>query len=413
MKKKISILALSSILIAGSALASGYRIPEQSVDSTAKAGANIASAAHASTSYYNPANMSWTKDGYLFEAATTYINLPSVAYTDHRSPLMNGSSKTEQFLIPTFFFVSPNIDNFRFGLSATAPFGLAKRWQQPFPRGTAEEYSLTVLELNPTVSYKIGDMFSIAGGVRMIYSDAQVTSYAQTANGMMLTRTMEGDATGWGYNLAASVRPTKEMNISVTYRSNIDLGLEGDVALGTNVPSPYRMTTGGGVEIPAPAVLGISMAYTFGPATVDLTWERTFWSEYESIDFQYDVPIMHPVLNAVFTPPVPKNWDDSNAYRIGLDYKLNAELTLMAGFGYDETPVPDETLGFELPDSDAWLYSIGARYRVSEVMEIGMAYLYDYKESRTVVNGSPSTGINGEFTDSAAHLLSLGLRYDF
>jgi long-chain fatty acid transport protein len=35
MKKKISILALSSILIAGSALASGYRIPEQSVDSTA------------------------------------------------------------------------------------------------------------------------------------------------------------------------------------------------------------------------------------------------------------------------------------------------------------------------------------------------------------------------------------------
>jgi long-chain fatty acid transport protein len=413
MKKKISVLALSAILVAGSAFASGYRIPEQSIDSTAKAGANVASASHADTSYYNPANMAWTKDTFQFEADAIYINLPSVSYTDNRSPFMNGSSKTENFLLPTFFLVSPNMNNFRFGLAAVVPYGLSKRWEQPFPRSTAEEYSLEVYEFNPSVSYQIGDMFSIAGGVRMIYSKAQVTSYAQTANGMMLTRTMEGDTTEWGYNLAASLRPMEEMNVSVSYRSNVDLGLEGDVALGTNFPSMFRMETGGAVDIPAPAVLGISMAYTFGPATVDVTWERTFWSEYDAINFQYDVPIMHPVLNAVFTPAVPKNWDDSNAYRIGLEYELNGDLTLMAGFGYDETPVPDETLGFELPDSDAWLYSLGARYRISDVMEVGMAYLYDYKESRIVTNGSPTAGINGEFTDSAAHLLSVGLSYDF
>ena len=413
MKKKISVLALSSIFIAGSAMASGYRIPEQSVDSTAKVGANIASASHADASYYNPANMSWLKDSWQFEGALTYINLVSVNYEDNRSPLMNGSSNKEQFVLPTFFLVSPDMNNFRFGISATAPYGLAKRWQQPFPRSTAEEYSLKVYELNPTVSYKTCDSFSLAAGVRMIYSSAKVSSYAQTSDGMMLTRAMDGDTTEWGYNLAASVRPMDDMNISVTYRSNIDLGLEGDVTLGTNYPSMFAMSTGGSVEVPAPAILGISMAYTFGPATVDLTWERNFWSEYDSIDFVYDTPVMHPVLNAVFTPSVPKNWEDSNSYRIGLDYELNADITLMAGFGYDENPIPDDTLGFELPDSDAWLYSIGFRYRVSGAMEIGMAYLYDYKESRTVVNGSPRTGINGEFTDSAAHLLSLGLSYDF
>lgn len=413
MKKTLSVLVLGSMLVAGTALAAGYRIPEQSVDSTAKAGANIASASHASSSYYNPANMAWTEDVLQFEAAATYINLPSVSYSDNRSPYMNGSSKTEQFLLPTFFLVSPDINNFRFGLSATIPFGLSKRWQQPFPRSTAEEYSLTVYEFNPSASYQFGEMFSVAAGLRMIYSEAQVTSYAQTANGMMLTRTMEGDATGWGYNVAASVRPTQDINLSVSYRSNIDLDLEGDVNLGTNFPSPYRMATDGAVEIPAPAVFGLSMAYTMGPATIDLTWERTFWSEYESITFHYDTPVVHPVLSAAFTPAVPKNWDDSDAYRIGLDYKLNETLTLMAGFGYDKTPVPDAALGFELPDSDAFLYSIGARYRVSEAMEIGLAYLYNYKESRTVVNGSPATGINGEFTDSSAHLLSMGLRYDF
>ena len=41
MKKTISVVALASVLAAGSAFASGYRIPEQSADSTAKAGANI------------------------------------------------------------------------------------------------------------------------------------------------------------------------------------------------------------------------------------------------------------------------------------------------------------------------------------------------------------------------------------
>lgn len=413
MKKKISVLALSSILIAGSALASGYRIPEQSVDSVAKAGANIASSTHADTSYYNPANMAWTKDGWQFEAALTYINLPSVTYEDNRSPYMNGTSTTEEFLLPTFFLVSPDYNNFRFGISATAPYGLSKRWRQPFPRSTAEEYGLSVYELNPTVSYQVGEMFSIGGGVRMIYSSGNVTSYAVTRDGMLLTRSLSGDTAEWGYNLAASLRPTEAMNVSVTYRSNIDMDLDGDVIMGTNVPSMYAMATGGSVEIPAPAVLSASLAYTFGAATVDLTWDRTFWSEYENIDVQYDSPVMHPVLNAAFGRVIPKNWDDSNCYRIGLDYVLNADLTLMAGFAFDDSPVPDDTLGFELPDSDAYLYSFGMRYRVSEQMEVGMAYLYDYKESRTVVNGSPSTGINGQFTGSSAHLLSLGLSYNF
>ncbi len=413
MKKKFSVLALSSILIAGTAMASGFRIPEQSIDSLAKAGANIASASHADASYFNPANMSWSKDTWQFEADMTYINLSSVTYKDNRSAFMNGDSRTEQFLLPTFFLVSPDFNNFRFGISATAPYGLSKRWDQPFPKATAEEYSLSVYEFNPTVSYAMGDMFSLAGGVRMIYSKANVSNYAVQSDGLMVTRSMNGDTTEWGYNLAASLRPNKDVNISATYRSNVDMNLEGDVVMGTNYPSMYTQATYGSVEIPAPAVFSLSMAYTFGAATVDLTWDRTFWSEYDSIDFTYTSPVVHPVLNSVFTPAVPKNWDDSNAYRIGLDYVLNPTFTLMAGFTYDETPVPEENLGFELPDSNAYLYSVGFRYRVSEAMEIGASYLFDYKESRTVSNGSATSGINGEFSDSAAHLFSMGLSYDF
>lgn len=409
MKKKISVLALSFILLAGSAWASGYRIPEQSVDSVAKAGANIASSTGADSSYFNPANMSWTKDAWQFEGALTYINLPAITYTDNRTPLYNGESEVENFVFPTVFLISPNINNFRFGFSVTAPNGLAKRWTQPFPRSYAQEYSLKVFDVNPTVSYQIGDMFSLAGGVRMLYSSAKLSNYAvQSDTGIAINRAMDGDTIEWGWNLAASLRPMDNMNLSVTYRSNVDLDLDGDVNMGTNYPMPYSMNTGGNVSVPAPAVLGISMAYTIDKATVDLTWERTYWSEYERIAFQYNTPITHPVL-AIYNQSIPKNWEDSDSYRIGLSYELNPTWTLMAGFAYDETGVPDATLGFELPDSDSFLYSIGARYRVNEQMELGLAYLYDYKTSRSVSNDT----INGTFTDASAHLLSFGLSYDF
>jgi long-chain fatty acid transport protein len=73
MKKIIAVAALAALLAAGSASASGYRIPEQSVDSTAKAGANIASAAGADASYYNPANMAWmAADKWQVEGDLTY-----------------------------------------------------------------------------------------------------------------------------------------------------------------------------------------------------------------------------------------------------------------------------------------------------------------------------------------------------
>ena len=62
MKKKIALLAITGIFTAGSALASGWRIPEQSVNSTALSAAYVANAHGADAAYFNPANMSFETD---------------------------------------------------------------------------------------------------------------------------------------------------------------------------------------------------------------------------------------------------------------------------------------------------------------------------------------------------------------
>lgn len=87
------------------------------------------------------------------------------------------------------FAVSPDYNNFRFGFSLTAPAGLSKRWQAPYPRVYAEEFTLKVFDLNPTVSYKFNDRFSIGAGLQAVYTSGKVKNDA-----VLVTRDLDGDS---------------------------------------------------------------------------------------------------------------------------------------------------------------------------------------------------------------------------
>ncbi len=408
MKKTVSVLALASIFAAGSAYGSGYRIPEQNADSTAKAGAHVASALGPDAAYFNPANLSWLEDRWQIEGDLTYIHLTSVDYTDTRSPTLDGSSEKENFVIPTIFATSPSYNDFRFGFSITTPYGLAKRWEDPYPGMFSRNFELKTFDINPTVTYKVNDMFSVAGGVRLLYGEATAKNVGMTSSGISFSGDIEVDALEWGYNLAVAVRPNEKSNISITYRSHIDMDGDSDNILMTSLGSTV-VTTSGDAELPAPAVLTIAGAYTFDKLTVELAWDRTFWSEYEDLDFNFDTALTNPILYAAYDVPKTKDWDDASAYRLSLEYKLNDIWTLLGGFAYDENPIPDETLGFETPDSDAWLFSIGTRYKYSEQTDFALGLLYDYKESRTVSNGT----VEGKIDGAGAILVSLGMKYKF
>ncbi|MBU0908380.1 MAG: outer membrane protein transport protein, partial [Proteobacteria bacterium] len=217
-----------------------------------------------------------------------------------------------------------------------------------------------------------------------------------------------------GYNLAMTIKPTKEWNIAATYRSEVDMGLTGSATLYTNFPSAYTYKGDARLEVVTPAVLTIGTSYTFfDKTTVELTWDKTYWGDYKQLDFNYNDPLLNPVLIAAFDDPKAKNWHDSNAYRIGITHKCTDRFTAMIGFAYDETPIPSDTLGFELPGSDALLFSFGGRYQVNEHLELGGAYLLDHKKTREITNPDNSSQINGKFEDAGAHVVTLGMIYKF
>lgn len=414
--KKLALVSAISLAATGQAMAAGYKIPENSINSMALSAAYVANAHGADAAYYNPAAMVYNAPGASLEADLTLAHLTSIDLTS--GTLSPDSTKVENIPIPSFHYVSPAMGDFRFGLSAVVPVGLSKRWRGS-AAAFAEEFTLETLELNPSVGYRVNDRFSVGAGVRVIYTDGVVKS----DNSLGTTRNLTGDSFDYGYNLALHFRATDQLSLAATYRSNIDLTVEGDANLTAILPPgqggvrpPY--TGPASVEIPAPAALNLAAAYDISDrTTVEFVYERTYWSSYDQLDFNYTSTI-DPVVDAVFGTPLIKDWSDTNTYRIGLTHQLNPKWTVMAGLAYDETPVPKKYVGYELPDSDAKIVSFGAKYNYSDNMTIGAALLYDRKDKLTIPAGV-NTEANGTlaggatFENARAYLFTVGMEYKF
>ena len=396
--KKIALISLiaSSVLMAG-----GWKIPETSTNAVALGAANVAhNHNNADAAYYNPAKMTSMSDENHIDANLMYIGLEAVKYSAAAGDI---ESEKEKFLVPSLHYVSPTLNKIRLGLSITSPGGLSKRWKTAPAVYSAEEFSLKILELNPSIAVAVNDKFSVAVGVRALYSEGIVKS---THPGF--ARDMKGDSIDYGYNLALAYQPTKDIEIGVTYRSKVDLTERGNAKLSSAITTtPYDIPVS--VTVPLPASLNIALAYTFSTkTTLELVYERTYWSAYKDLDFQYNAALADAILTARFDDPVTKNWKDSNTFRLGITQEYE-KMAVMAGVVIDETPTPNDTLGFEYPGSDAVAVSLGTRYKLNDKMDISCAALYAMSEKRTVNNSS----INGTFSDANALLLSVGLGYKF
>ena len=406
MKKTILLsITASTFLMAGA-----YKIPEQSVNSMALGAAYVAHTDGADTAYFNPANMAFMEDKQFAEIGLTWAHLPRNEF-EGTTATTSGKSEIENLQLPFIHYVADPMDELRWGVSLTVPGGLTKRWETPLQKIYAEEFTLKVIEFNPVISYKISDNFALGGGLRFIYSEGIVKSDG-LGTSKPIKRDMEGDTIEYGYNLAMAYKPTSDINMAITYRSNIDLGEEGEANLYlADMGNQYDAS----VTVPLPAALNLAVSKTWQDKyTVELNYERTYWSAYETLDFEYGTALPNAILEGAFDDPKDRNWKDTDTFRIGLTGKVTPTVTLMAGYAKDETPVNKKNLSYELPDSDADIYTLGVRIQHNENLSYGIAYLHDAKESFSVTEANENeSDIIGKFSGGGADLLSVGVAYTF
>ncbi|WP_297432209.1 OmpP1/FadL family transporter [Sulfurimonas sp.] len=399
MKNIIKVTTLS-LVAAGTLYGGGYKIPETSLNAIALSAANVAHSHGAENAYSNPANMVFMENKQHIEADLIYIGLDPVRYKSNDGTT-DISAKKETFILPSLHYVSKKLgNNARVGLSIVVPGGLSKRWNDSPAVEKAKEFTLKVIEINPSAAFKINDKLGVAVGFRVVSTTGIVKSSAA------ISRDMTGDSIDMGYNLALAYKPTKALEIGLTYRSNVDLTVEGNAKLYIGNAKVYD--GGSSVTVPLPATIDAAVAYTFPTqTTVEFVYERVNWSAYKNLDFNY-VSNSPTILKPYFDDPIAKDWKDTNVYRLGITQQMK-RYTLMAGAVKDESPIPNKSLGFELPDSDSVSVSGGVRYQYSKNLNVGFSALYSMRDKRKVTNSD----VNGEFSNSNVLIMSAGLGYKF
>lgn len=417
----------------------GFHIREQGAKAMAMANAFVAQADDPSAIFYNPAGIAF-QEGTQVSLGVTVINVPETEFEgttklgDVAAGLgteQTGSAKArgDVFFPPNFYMTYSEKDSpWAFGVGVGSLYPLAKRWDTTSPfRDEIKEIAIKPINVNPTVAYRFETLnLAVAVGLDYTYADVWLEKSAM-ADAYALHQAplpglaalelgeleLEANGDGWGYNFGFLWKPLKQLSIGLAYRSEIELDFDGDAdyqitAVGQQV---YGVTasyvastysTDAKTKITLPDTW--SMAVAWQPVerlTIELDADRFGWSSYDSLDIYFsENTVLQDSLNR-------KDWNDVWAYRCGIEYALTPTLDVRAGYARDNTPVPGDTMGPELPDADRNNYTFGFGYHTDRAV-LDFAYMWVEFDDRKVDNEIQS----GTYA-SDAHLFAANLTYFF
>jgi len=447
--KVLTVLVVLSFT-AASAMAAGFRLPEQGAKAMGMGMAFTAQADDPSAIYYNPAGIVQL-EGQNVMIGGTYIRENGADFSGTTPLTFNaGVFDTEQetqesldFVIPNAYWTRKAAPDFAYGVGIFAPFGLGQRYgnrQTSIFRNQVTNVEIQTVVVNPTVAWKFNDVLAMGVGIDFMYGKAKLSQAGVVNVGAplnMFQLDLDGHGTAWGYNFGLLVTPSENVKIGAAYRSpfrldiknaNVNLWeINSTVPFVPNpVPPPAALNasqvfggstyhTSASTSINMPATFQLGVAYILDRLTLEVDLDWTFWSAFKTlnIDIKNNTALL-PDANR------PEHWKDVVGVDVGAEYRVTDPLALRIGFRYDPSPVPADTLSPLLPDSDRLFYCAGAGYKYRN-WTFDLSYMYLDKKDRTVNNQTPNgvptpvnygAGFDGTWSGDA-HLLAFDIGYKF
>lgn len=389
------------------AYGSGFGIFTQGASALGQADAVVAHTDEPSAIFFNPALIN-SLPGTQIEVGTTLI-YPSREFT---SDATGDTSKTDTDLFyPSTFFITHTFnDKVSAGLGVFNPFGLATEWKDDWEgRYITTKSEVETYNFNPVVSYRVMPSVSIAAGINFLLLDATLEKKIPLAGYPDAGQKFSGDGDGIGYNLGILVNMTDSISLGVSYRSEIDVDIDGDVKF--DLPDPSLTTifpnTGGKTDITLPQQVFAGVSFQVSDqltAEVGLRWEG--WSSYKELKIELDKPV-----GGKTSVTEEKDWHDTYAVNLGVKYRVNEIMSLLAGYLYGEDPIPNSTFEPSVPDADSHLFCVGTDMEFNK-LKIALSYAYQLLEERDKDNSVGGGTANGKY-DSDLHMLAVSLVYGF
>lgn len=418
MRKLFSLSLLT--LASASMFAGGYRVSIQGQKQLAMGHTGVAVVNSAEVAFFNPAGMSFLDKKFNLSVGGNAL----FAKTRFQSSQFNQTAATDNVGTPFSLYATYKINDWvSAGLAVYTPYGSSVEWNQDWAGAhLVNNIDLQAIFIQPTISFKIEDKFSIGGGP--IFVQGSVNFNRNLTPNPVLSNNGSGtdvtlDATGisaTGYNIGMMFKLTNQVMLGLDYRSEIIMEARGGSANFADVPaiaSASFTNTTFSADLPLPAEITAGISYR--PTDKWLfafDYNYTKWDVYKSLDVDFD--------NTLPTSVNPRNYKNASTYRLGAQYQANDKFTFRAGWYFDESPVQDGYFAPETPRNDSNGYTGGLTYQVNSKLGIDLSFLYlhfdqvdnsyDYFDDPTTTTGLSSFG--GTYK-SSVFSPGIGITYGF
>ncbi len=417
---------------------------------------------HAAGQYFNPANLAGLEAAAL-DVGAHYID-GQFKFKDTGStgafgqPAVGSANKdgADPALVGAIYYGQPINDRWSWGTAITAPYGLETSYNRGWVgRYNADRSELMIVQLNPSIAFKVTDRLSIGAGWVMEYAEATLTNAVDFgAVGAALLgqipgvppallptpsdpqfdayARVRGDDVSFGYTAGLHWEPLDGTKLGVGYRSKIEHRLDGSLRIGpsdglrdyvdglpVDLPVELPLDVGGTADVDSPTSVWLGATQQFGERwTVALAATWTEWSSFDEIVIQL------PDDAEIFQP---EDWDDSWRYSVGVEFELNQQWAFRAGYEYDETPAQD-ILTPRVPDEDRDWLALGFTWRpFASPLAVDFAYTHIFIDDYSINDTEPFTsdlleslsGVENDLGnttvgdyDAEADIFSLGIRWE-
>lgn len=437
--------------------AGGFALIEHGASGLGNAYAGAAAISEdSSTIWFNPAGISELK-GREFSVALHGVHTAG-EWTDTGSALnpLFGSTPvsgpdTESIstttYLPNLYYAASINRRWSYGLGIGVPFGSSTEYDPDWKgRYTTIKSGITVLDINPSLSFRLTDRVRLGGGISLQYLDAELTSaidsgavcfsiFAATAPAVCTNAGLlpgvqandsigeiNGDSLGVSFNVGALFLPRVGTKLGVAYRHGVDHELEGTgdftinpalapVLQSNPATATFLADARATAEVELPPTLMFSLAHELNSKITllgDVTW--TGWSSFRELRVVYDGDFPEETLSL-------QDWEDVLRFSGAINYNVSNNLTLRTGVAFDEEPIPSsQRRTARIPGNDRTWVALGATYRFSNRASFDIGYTHLFLDETPIANrNTESAGgstVSGLY-DTSADILSAQFNWHF
>ncbi len=360
-------------MIPGVGRAGGLYLNEFGTPSMGVAGAGAnAVASDASTSFHNAAGMTRIKGKELM--GTGGFLYSTVKFDpDSDTPISGGDGGDAGGPGPILggFYVHSLSDKWKLGANFISISGAVLDYDDDWTgRYQNTEVKLLTMTFYPSIAYRVNNWLSLGGGPQIMYADLEMKAKAPPPNGNAEVK-IDGNDIAFGFGLGGMIELSERTRFGVVYQSEIEPEFDGDVKI--SGPGP-GFETGTDTKITLARFIKVSGYHELNDQWALLGtvgWED--WSAFENVNISTDRG----------SQKIPRNWEDTWKFAVGVHYRPADKWLLQLGFSYDTSPVDSEDRTADMPIDRQIRYATGVQYKWSDKLSTGAQFVYaDYGKAK-------------------------------